>query len=361
MLQALSYLCLLLLLALCAWSSPTWAAEVELEAEAEDAFAPADLLNVHLPPPPRRAPSRPMQLLQENIHAAQDVDAAQTSLAELSTQATLSAAAGAHASVAARVAHETSQAVDQAALASASIEQHVTAAGALSAEEEALVRMVPVPDTSIPDSPAIPIQYMAPPTVEVLPSQPIGSRGYPWPEKLKMALNTIIDAARTRMSEMKREKAWSNNAAQLVKELGLKKHKVAKHIAQLTEEVKELLGKKKKIQNKILQDQLVERLVKTHTNLKKIRRQSQHIKKNQAKMITQKENLARALESIKRSLALLKGMKRERKFPSRGVGEKMLEDLSKYDPDLSFEKEADEVRALMFPDAVLAQIKEETQ
>jgi len=229
----------------------------------------------------------------------------------------------------------------------------------LSAEDRALVnRMVPIPKTFIPSDPAKTVEYSYPPTRDTL-AKKLGKRGYPWPEKLQNALTTVESAAKQRIGQIKRQMKWTKTANQLVSELGLKNHKVLKHVAKLTQEIKDLLGKKKKIQNKQLQDKLVKRLEVTHKNLKKVRRQTHNIRKNQAKMIHHKEELAHALEGIKRSLAILKGMKRKRQFPQRGAAKKMLDQLSKFDPDMSFEKEADEVRKLQFPDMVLAELESE--
>jgi len=148
---------------------------------------------------------------------------------------------------------------------------------------------------------------------------------------------------------------WQKAANKLVNELSLKKNKVSQHVASLTKDIKGLLKKKKQIQNKLLQDQLVERLETTHQNLKKVRRWNYEVKKNKADMIHHKEELSHALEGLKRSIATLKGLKRDPQYPDRGAGKRLKEELSNFDPDLSFEKEADEVRALQFPDAVLAE------
>lgn len=292
--------------------------------------APLDVLNAELAPPPRRSQ------MQEHDQ----------SLLAVASSTHMNAAAELNA----RVAAQTALATEDSVVAAASIEAVTTAAGQMSAEEQALVnRMIAIPQ--LPD-PAQPVEYTAPPTRDTLLSN-LGPRGYPWPLKLENALNTVQSATRSRINDLKRQTQWSAAASKLVQELGLKKNKVSAHVAKLTGEIKTLLGKKKQLQNKLLQDKLVERLEQTHSNLKKVRRQTHAIKKNEAKMIHHKEELAHALEGIKRSLALLKGMKRERQFPARGHGKALEERLEKFDPDLSFEKEADEVRQLQFPDAVL--------
>lgn len=315
--------------------------------------APAALLDRELPPPPRHQTTQ--QTTQHNAqHTSND-----HSFIAVSTAAHLSAKAALDAKIAA----ETALAVDESVLNAASVEDTITQRGELTAEEQALVnRMIPIPKTSIPSDPAKPIEYTAPPTRDVL-ARKLGRRGYPWPEKLQSALNTVQEAAKSRILQIKKQAAWQKAAQSLVGELGLKKNKVVLHVAELTKEIKDLLGKKKQIQNKILQDKLVERLEVTHGNLKKVRIQTHNIRKNQAKMIHHKEELAHALEGIKRSLALLKGMKRKRQFPQRGAGQKMTDKLSQFDPDISpeAEAEADEVRALQFPDAVLAEIDATTQ
>jgi len=230
----------------------------------------------------------------------------------------------------------------------------VTAAGQLSAEESMLVNKKKFIHIPTAKDPAAPIQYTAPPTRDVLATN-LGPRGYPWPQKLENALNTVQTATKFRIGQMKRQTKWSNDAKKLVNELGLKKNKVNAHVAKLTKEIKGLLGKKKQLQNKILQDKLVKRLEVTHNNLRKIRKQTHSIKKNEAAMMHHKEELAHSLEGIKRSLALLKGFKRQRQFPTKGGALKMLENLGKFDPDISQEAEsdADMVRRMQFPDAVL--------
>jgi len=258
-------------------------------------------------------------------------------------------------SLASRVASEMSLAVDPQVIEQADVEDTVTDAGLLSTEERELVeRTIPIPHTNIPSDPPRPIEYTAPPTRDVL-SKKLGPRGYPWPEKLQNALNTVSSVANQKIVQIKRHMHWKKKAQGLVSELSLKKSKVATHVASLTAEIKDLLKKKKQIQNKQLQDKLVERLEVTHDNLKRVRRWNHNIRKNQADMIHHKEELAHALEGIKRSLAILKGMKRQRQFPDRGTAAKMKDELSKFDPDLSFEAEADEVRRLQFPDMVLAE------
>jgi hypothetical protein len=305
---------------------------------------PQSMLDRELPPPPRH---HALQEIQQAAAQAQP----EHSLLAVATTTTVNAKAALEAKVAA----ETALAVDESILAAASVEDTVTTKGQLTAEEQALVdRMIPIPKTFIPSDPAKPIEYTAPPTRDAL-STGLGPRGYPWPEKLQNALNTIQEAAKGRILNIKKQVNWQKSAQQLVSQLGLKKNKVTLHVAELTKDIKNLLGKKKQIENKILQDKLVERLEVTHGNLKKVRRQTHNIRKNQAEMIHHKEELAHALEGIKRSLAILKGMKRERQFPQRGAGQKLKDELSQFDPDLSFEKEADEVRALQFPDAVLAE------
>lgn len=329
-------------------------------------LSPSELLDQQLPPPPIRHYTQSTQTLQQHpaIAAIQQaaVAAAIDTQPEHEHQSLLAVATtarvNAKAALNAKIAAEAALAVDASILNSASVEDHLTSKGRLTAEEQSLVdRMIPIPKTSIPDDPAVPVQYMEPPTRDTL-SKNLGARGYPWPEKLQNALNTIQEAAKSRITQIKKQTNWQKAAQKLVGELGLKKNKVTLHVQQLTKEIKDLLGKKKQIQNKILQDKLVERLQITHGNLKKIRIQTHNIRKNQAKMIHHKEELAHALEGIKRSLALLKGMKRQRQFPDRGTGQKMVEKLSEFDPDISpeAEKENDQVRALTFPDAVLAEV-----
>jgi len=169
----------------------------------------------------------------------------------------------------------------------------------------------------------------------------------------------VTIAADTRIDQIKRQMKWTSQAKKLVNELALKKNKVNSHVSKLSTQIRKLLGKKKQIQNKQLQDKLVTRLQDTHKNLKKLRKQTHNIRKHEAKMIHHKEQLAHAIEGIARSLALLKGMKRKRKFPSIGFGKKKADELAKFDPDLSFEAEADEVRSLAFPDAVLHEAESE--
>lgn len=318
------------------------------------AMDPAALLDREVPPPPRRH-AAPLQQIQ---FAAAAAAAEPAELAHdhslLAVAAT--AQASASASLAARVASETALAVDDSLIHSASVEDTVTAAGQLDAMERSLLeRSIAIPNTAIPADKAKPVEYTYPPTRDSL-ALGLGPRGYPWPEKLQNALTTVENAAKERIGQIKRQNTWSSAAQKLVEELGGKRHKVLQHVNQLTTEIKDLLKKKKQLQNKKLQDALVERLEVTHNNLRKIRRQSHNVRKNQAAMLHQKEQLAHALEGIKRSLAVLKGMKRERQFPSKGMAERMKDQLAKFDPDLSNEKEADEVRALQFPDAVLAQI-----
>jgi len=302
--------------------------------------SPSSLLDRELAPPPvRHSNSRIGEIQQASSLLAVNTN----------TQASLDQ----------RVAAETSLAVDSAVIANAAVEDTVTSAGQLDANEQALVdRFIPIPKTYIPSDPPKPLEYTVPPTRDEL-STNLGPRGYPWPEKLQNALTTVESVAKQKIGQIKRQLGWSNKANKLVSELSMKKRKVVAHVANLTKQIKDLLGKKKQIQNKQLQDKLVERLEKTHANLKKVRRQTHNIRKNQADMIHHKEELAHALEGIKRSLAILKGMKRSRQFPSRGAGAKLKDELSKFDPDLSFEKEADEVRALQFPDAVL--VEEESE
>jgi len=210
-------------------------------------------------------------------------------------------------------------------------------------------RMKKVPGTHIPADPPIVVEYMDPSMTDHLKHD----AHYLWPERLQNALNTVTIAANNRIDQIKRQMKWSKQAKSLVSELALKKGKVNAHIAKLTAEVRNFLKKKKQIENKLLQDKLVERLTETHANLKKLRRQTHNIRKHEAKMVHHKEQLAHGIEGILRSLALLKGMKRKRKFPSIGFAQKKLDKLAKFDPDLSFEKEADQVRALSFPDMVL--------
>lgn len=313
------------------------------------ALDPASLLAREVPPPPRH------HAIQEIQHAAAAQQSAPVDHALIAVATT----ARSTASLAERIAHETALAVDESVIASAAVEDTVTDRGQLSAEEQALVdRMIPIPKTFIPSDPAKPVEYIAPPTRDALAGS-LGPRGYPWPEKLQNALNTVAEAAKSRILQIKKHANWSKAATKLVNELGVKKNKVNLHVAELTKEIKALLGKKKQLENKLLQDKLVERLEVTHGNLKKVRRQTHNIRKNQAKMIHHKEELAHALEGIKRSLAILKGMKRQRQFPDRGAGRKLSDKLAEFDPDLSFEKEADEVRALQFPDAVLAEVNAE--
>jgi len=258
-------------------------------------------------------------------------------------------------SLADRMATETSLAVDPAVIQRADVRDTVTALGEMSSEETALIeRSIPLPETTIPQDNQVPIQYMEPPTRDELASR-LGPRGYPWPEKLQNALNTVSSEASQRIGQIRRQQKWSKSAGKLVEELSLKKAKVNQHIATLTREVKGLLKKKKQIQNKKLQDKLVARLEVVHNNLRKVRRQTHYIRKNQADMIHHKEELAHALEGIKRSIAVLKGFKRKRKFPSRGAARKLKDKLSQFDPDLSHEEEADEVRRLQFPDMVFLQ------
>jgi len=305
--------------------------------EAEGAPSLGEMLEAEMPPPPSRK--------------AQQEDP--LSLLSIASSSGLSSSSSS--SLSARASAEMSLAVDPHVIEQADIEDTVTDAGLLSTEERELIeRTIPIPHTNIPSDPPRPIEYSAPPTRDHL-SKSLGPRGYPWPEKLQNALNTVSSVANQKIGQIKRHMKWKKQAQGLVSELSLKKSKVSTHVASLTAEIKGLLKKKKQIQNKQLQDKLVERLEVTHDNLKRVRRCNHNIRKNQADMIHHKEELAHALEGIKRSIAILKGMKRQRQFPDRGTAQKLKDELSKFDPDLSFEAEADEVRRLQFPDMVLAE------
>jgi len=322
MMSLFRYCVVLLSLLLCI--IPSQGIRIEIENNNNN-----NQLDSELPPPPVRHSQSPVSLLSVDTSSSASLEAV---------------AAG-----------ESALAVDDSVINNVNVEDTVTAAGQLTAEEEALVnKFIPIPKTSIPSDPAVPIEYIGPPTRDRLKKK-LGPRGYPWPEKLQNALTTVQDVAHKNIGQIRRHMKWQKAASKLVDELALKKGKVAAHVAALTKEIKHLLKKKKQIQNKQLQDKLVERLEVTHNNLKKVRRWNYEVRKNQADMIHHKEELAHALEGIKRSIAILKGMKRKRQFPDRGTGAKMKDELSKFDPDLSFEKEADEVRALQFPDAVLAE------
>jgi len=308
--------------------------------EAEEGSPIEEMLNRELPTPPHR------NSMNEDQHYSSS--SSPLSLLSVSSSSDIS-------TLDARVAGEMALAVDPTLIEEAPVEDTVTAVGLLSTQEQSLVdRSIPIPNTNIPSDPPKPIEYTGPPTRDVL-SKNLGPRGYPWPEKLQNAFNTVNSVANQKIGQIKRHMKWKSKADKLVSELSLKRSKVNTHVASLTKEIKNLLKKKKQIQNKLLQDKLVERLEITHKNLKQVRRWNHNVRKNQADMIHHKEELAHALEGIKRSLAILKGMKRKRQFPDRGTAKKMKEELSKFDPDLSFEAEADEVRRLQFPDAILAE------
>jgi len=121
----------------------------------------------------------------------------------------------------------------------------------------------------------------------------------------------------------------------LIKELGEKKLKVENHLEAMSENIRQIFQKKKRIQNAILQRKLAAKLKQTHKNLKRVRRYAFGLSRQELLYNKHKEELSHAVENLTHSLALLKGVKRRRNYdlPKRGTAEKLLSGHAKLDPD----------------------------
>jgi len=206
------------------------------------------------------------------------------------------------------------------------MEAEVDTSVPLSAEQTALLtKPFRLPDLSA----GLPVEYMHPPISFNLDSER--------QDKLQNALNTVVNVAKGKMTEIVREKKWGNKVQKLINELSTKKLKVENHLSGLSEQIRKYLMKKKKIQNAILQKKLGDKLKQTHKNLKRIRRYTFGLTKQEFLYQKHKEELSHAVENLQHSLALLKGIKRKRNYdlPKRGTAQKLLDGYSKLDPDFS--------------------------
>jgi len=257
------------------------------------------MLDEAVPPPPHHLshPSEEAQFENSLAHKAHSVDAEQDHILLESDTAQMSA-------------------FDQ------DIENEVSVP--LSAEDTALLTTrigIPKLDDGVP------VHYQHPPL-----SFNIDAKRQ---DKLQNALNTVVNVANTKKEEIKREKLWSGKVQNLIKELGEKKLKVENHLKDLSDEIRGVFLKKKKIQNAILQRKLAHKLKKTHNNLKRVRKYSYSLMKQELLYNKHKEQLSHAVENLQHSIALLKGVKRRRNYdlPRKGTADKLLAGYPKLDPD----------------------------
>jgi len=180
-------------------------------------------------------------------------------------------------------------------------------------------------ESSLPAMPAVPSALlesaeMSPPPAKSLPVTPAGA---PKPsaiapqlvtpgvveDKWTQALTAVNAEIMQRATEINSEKAWTKQVVNLIKEYSKKHKKVLMNMNAIRGQVKELLKKKKQVQNAMIQRELTKKIKKTNKHLRTIGGHISHLKKKQEEFREKQKKLQDITSDIKKQLRKLRGQK----------------------------------------------------
>lgn len=129
----------------------------------------------------------------------------------------------------------------------------------------------------------------------------------PPPSKLDIALGAVKEEIMVRAKELHKEKDWAKRVAQLIDEYQQKLAKVTGNIAHLRAQTKELLRKKKQIQNVQVQNKLRYKLELAQSDLNRLMKQMEHIAGKENEFSDTEKELKSTMNALKASLLKLRG------------------------------------------------------
>lgn len=133
------------------------------------------------------------------------------------------------------------------------------------------------------------------------------------PDKLEIALQAVKEEIMVRARELHNEKDWVKRVEGLVSEYNQKLKKVTSNIDKLRLQTKELLKKKKQIQNAQIQAKLRDRLQTAHADMQRLQKQMAHIKSKEDEFSETEKRLKDTMNALKGSLLKLRGQTPKKK------------------------------------------------
>jgi chromosome segregation ATPase len=133
------------------------------------------------------------------------------------------------------------------------------------------------------------------------------------PDKLEIALQAVKEEIMVRARELHNEKDWVKRVEGLVSEYNQKLKKVTSNIDKLRLQTKELLKKKKQIQNAQIQAKLRDRLQTAHADMQRLQKQMAHIKSKEDEFSETEKRLKDTMNALKGSLLKLRGQTEKKK------------------------------------------------
>jgi len=133
------------------------------------------------------------------------------------------------------------------------------------------------------------------------------------PDKLEIALQAVKEEIMVRARELHNEKDWVKRVEGLVTEYQQKLKKVTNNIDSLRSQTKELLKKKKQIQNAQIQAKLRDKLQTAHADMQRLQKQMAHIKSKEDEFSETEKRLKDTMSALKGSLLKLRGQTAKKK------------------------------------------------
>jgi len=133
------------------------------------------------------------------------------------------------------------------------------------------------------------------------------------PDKLEIALQAVKEEIMVRARELHNEKDWVKRVEGLVNEYQQKLKKVTGNIDKLRLQTKELLKKKKQIQNAQIQAKLRDKLQTAHADMQRLQKQMAHIKSKEDEFSETEKRLKDTMSALKGSLLKLRGQNPKKK------------------------------------------------
>jgi len=130
-------------------------------------------------------------------------------------------------------------------------------------------------------------------------------------DRLAAAMTAVKEEIMVRAKELRAEKQWTKEVESLMKDYSKKVKKVNQNIDTLKAQTKDLLKKKKQIQNAQIQEKLVEKLKVAKVDLNKLQKQMDHIKNKEEEFSSTEAALKKTMDSLKGHLTKLKGDKKD--------------------------------------------------
>jgi hypothetical protein len=132
-------------------------------------------------------------------------------------------------------------------------------------------------------------------------------------QKIVQALDAVKSELVSKGQELTREREWANAVEDMVSQYQAKLHNVHEHITKLHDEMKDLLVKKKQIENVEIQQQLKEKLSLAEVDMSTLNDALEHVRTQTEKFGNKRKELEQQIKTLEDQMVKLKGESKNKK------------------------------------------------